>query len=222
VKVPILTGIALFIWMAGVIYGAIVYAPAATGLGETSRVFFFHVPVAWVSVLSFLMSLAFSVLVLRRNRIEDDIRAEVAARMGLWFCVLATITGAFWAKAAWNIYWNWDPREISIVVLLLIYMAYFGLRSAISDPDRRMRLSAVYAILAAAVMPFLVFVVPRMYMSLHPDTIINKKGASQIADSRILTVFLFSLAGFTLLYIWMYYVSVRIERLVRRKEGWDV
>jgi heme exporter protein C len=208
--------------MAGILYGAFVYAPPAEGLGETSRLIFLHVPVAWVSVMAFLTSLVYSVLVLRRNRHEDDIRAEVSARMGLWFCVLATITGSIWAKATWNMYWNWDPREISIVVLLLVYMSYFGLRSAITDPDKRIRLAAVYAILAALIMPFLVFVVPRMYSSLHPDTIINNQGKSQLADVRMKQVFFFSLAGFTFLYLWLFNLSARIEHLVSRKEGWHV
>ncbi|MFA6450259.1 MAG: cytochrome c biogenesis protein [bacterium] len=219
---PVLIGTALFLWMAGVMYGAFVYAPPAEGLGETSRLIFLHVPVAWTSVMAFITSFVYSILVLRRNRHEDDIRAEVAARMGLWYCVLATITGAFWAKATWNTYWNWDPREISIVVLLLVYMSYFGLRSAVTDPDKKIRLAAVYAILAAIIMPFLVFVVPRMYMSLHPDTLINNSGKSQLADVRMKQVFFFSLAGFTLLYFWLFNLSVRIERLVRRKEGWNV
>lgn len=219
---PVVAGVIMFLYMAAVIYGAFVYAPAAEGLGETSRIFFFHVPIAWTAMLAFLTSLVNSVLVLKNHKIDNDIKAEAAARIGLWYTVLATITGAMWAKAAWNMYWNWDPREISIVVLLMIYMAYFGLRSAITDHDKRMRLSAVYAILAAVMSVFLVFVVPRVYMSLHPDTIINKHASSQIGDKRILQVFLASLAGFTALYFWLYSLAVRVERLVKKKEGFDV
>jgi len=212
----------LMIWMAGVLWGALRYAPPARGLGETARVIFFHVPVAWISVLAFCTSLYHSVMVLRTGREENDIGAEASARLGLWFCVLATISGALFAKSAWNMYWNWDPRETSIVVLLMIYMAYFGLRSALPDPDRRKRLAAVYAILAFFIMLFLVFVVPRMYMSLHPDTVINWKMENKIADSTIRLVLFASVIGFTGIYAWMYNLSVRIERLVRRKEGADV
>jgi heme exporter protein C len=211
-----------FIWMAAVLVGALWYAPAAEGLGETGRIIYFHVPLAWIAVLAFCMSMWFSVRALRFRRAEDDIKAEVTARIGWWFCVLATVTGAFFAKAEWNMYWNWDPREISIAILLMVYFAYFGLRAAVPDPERRMRLAAVYAILAFMIMPFLVFVVPRAYASLHPDTLINREGTNQLADPRMRLVFFSSLAGFTFLYLWLYNLSVRIEKVVRRRGGWNV
>lgn len=210
--------------MAAVFAGALWFAPPAEILGETGRIIYFHVPVAWVSVLAFCMSLWFSVKVLRaRNSAADsDAKAEITARIGLWFCVLATVTGAIFAKAAWNMYWNWDPREISSAILLMVYMAYFGLRASIPDPGRRMRLAAVYAILAFIVMPFLVFVVPRAYMSLHPDTLINTDGVNKLGDPRMKLVFFSSLAGFTFVYFQLYNLSLRVERLVRGKEGWNV
>ncbi|HOC91420.1 MAG TPA: cytochrome c biogenesis protein [bacterium] len=213
---------ALFGFMAWTLYGALVVTPPAHVLGETARIIYFHVPVAWVAVLAFTMSLWNSVVVLRRHSYEADMKAEVSARMGLWFCVLATISGAFFAKSAWNMYWNWDPRQVSITVLLLVYMAYFGLRSATPDFDRRIRLAAVYAILAFAVMPFLVFVIPRVYMSLHPDTIINADGQGKLLDDKMRLVFWCAAAGYTFLYLKLYNLSVRVERIARRKEGWDV
>ncbi len=207
--------------MTGVLWGAFFYAPPARGLGDSARVIFFHVPAAWIAVLAFCMSLWHSIIVLRSGNRMSDIKAEVAARMGLVFCVFATVTGAIFAKSAWNSYWNWDPRETSIVVLLLVYMAYFGLRSAIDDPDKRARLAAVYAILAFCVMPFLVFVLPRITISLHPDPLINSEGQQNI-DQKMRIVLFAAIAGFTGLYAWMYNLTVRIERLVRKKEGEDV
>ena len=214
--------IILMIWMVMVLWGALRFAPPANILGETARVIYFHVPVAWVSVLAFCVSLYHSVQVLRNRNPMNDIGAEVSARMGLWFCVLATVTGAIFAKAAWGMYWNWDPRETSIVVLLLIYMAYFGLRSSMTDPDRRMRVSAVYAILAFCVMPFLVFVAPRIYFSLHPDTVINFEGESKLLDAQMKMVLKAATLGFTGIYIWIYNLAVRTERLAREREGYDV
>ncbi|HOO55977.1 MAG TPA: cytochrome c biogenesis protein CcsA [bacterium] len=211
-----------FLWMAGVLAGAFYFSPSAEILGETSRIIYFHVPVAWICVLAFCMSFWFSISYLRTRRAELDVNAEVTARLGLWFCILATITGAVFAKSAWGMYWNWDPREVSITVILLVYMAYFGLRSSVPDPERRMKLSAVYSIMAFVLMPFLIFVVPWIYSSLHPDTIINVQGENKLLDGRMRMVFFFSLAGFTFVYLWMYRISARIEKLVRRKEGWNV
>ena len=86
------------------------------------------------------------------------------------FCLLATISGAVFAQVVWGVFWNWDPRQTSILVLLLIYAAYFALRSAIDDHERRRRFAAVYNLFAAVTMPFLLFVAPRVAGStLHPN-----------------------------------------------------
>ncbi len=209
----------LFVWMLAVIWAAFFYVRAAEGfVGQSSRIVFFHVPTAWVCVLGFLVSCVFSVRYLMRRDPTDDIRAAVAAKLGLLFAVLATVTGAIFARIMWNAYWNWDPRQTSIAILLLIYAAYFALRSAVADPERRAALAAVYAILAFVTVPFLVFVVPRIYWSLHPDTIINTRGANDF-DSRYTQVLMASLAGFTGLFAWIYQIENRIDRIrLRRRE----
>jgi len=210
----------LLVWMVAVILASFFYVHPAEGfIGESSRIVFFHVPTAWVSVLAFLISCITSVMYLRRRDPIDDVRASVSAGLGLLFCFLATVTGAVFARIMWNAYWNWDPRQTSITILLLIYAAYFALRGAIADPERRATLSAVYAILAFVTVPFLVFVVPRIYWSLHPDTIINTRGANEF-DSRYTQVLMASLAGFTGLFVWLYTVGSRVEaiRLRRRQE----
>jgi heme exporter protein C len=86
------------------------------------------------------------------------------------YCIFATVTGSIFAEVVWGTFWNWDPRETSILVLLLIYAAYFALRSSVDDSERRRRLAAVYNIFAAVTMPFLLFVAPRVADStLHPN-----------------------------------------------------
>ena len=215
---------ALLVWLAVVIVAAFFYVHAAEGfIGESSRIVFFHVPMAWIAVLAFLVSCITSVMYLKRRDPKDDIRAAVSAGLGLLFAVLATTTGAVFAKIMWGAYWNWDPRQTSITILLLIYAAYLALRGAIDDPERRASLSAVYAILAFVTVPFLVFVVPRIYWSLHPDTIINTRGANEF-DSRYTQVLLASVLGFTGLYVWLYTIGCRIEtiRQRRRQEVLDV
>jgi heme exporter protein C len=129
-----------------------------------------HVPTAWVTSLAFALSAVYSLLYLRRRSASDDANAVAAAEVGFVFCILATVTGAIFAQIVWGVFWNWDPRETSIVVLLLIYAAYFALRSAIDEPERKRRLSAVYNLFAAVTMPFLLFVAPRIAdSSLHPN-----------------------------------------------------
>lgn len=192
----------LLIWIGLVIVGGFLYAPLAEGLGEYTRVLYFHVPTAWVTVIAFFVGAFFSVLYLRKKELKYDYFSEAASQLGIVFALLATITGSIWAKASWGSFWNWDPRETSIFILLLIYAAYFALRSAIEQEDRRASLSAVYSLLAFVTVPFFIFIVPRIYSSLHPDPIINREGKINM-DGKMLTVFLSSLAGFTVLFFWM-------------------
>lgn len=208
----------LGIWMAGVIGASFLVVHPTQGLGELGRIVIYHVPSAWVAVLAYLMAMANSVGYLRKGDLRLDHQAQVNAELGTVFCLLATVTGALWSKAAWGWYWNWDPRQSSIFVLLMIYGAYFVLRSAIPDTDRRARLAAVYAILAFLTVPFLVFVVPRVYATLHPDIIlIAPEGRQLDMDLPMLLVFLSSVAGFTGLYFWLYKVQVGLENLLYKK-----
>src|SRR5919199_5267878 len=157
-------------WMFAVIAAMFLWVPAQQGLGNVGRIIIVHVPVAWLSTLAFAIAALYSVLYLRRRRPEDDDRALAAVEQGFLFAILATLTGSIFAKAVWGSFWNWDPRETSILVLLLIYGAYFALRSAIDDLERRRQLAAVYALLAFVTAPLLTFVVPRLAdSSLHPN-----------------------------------------------------
>jgi heme exporter protein C len=204
--------ILLTIWMALIIVAAFLFTEAATGFpGQTSRILFFHVPQAWVATLSFLISMIASAVYLAKRKVKADYVALSAAELGFLFCVLATVTGSIFAKVTWGSFWNWDPRETSIVILLMIYGAYFALRSAVSDPERSRVFAGVYAILAFVTVPFLVFVVPRITTSLHPEDTMNP--ANPGMDPKTLKVFLGSLFAYTGLYIWMLRLRIRILRL---------
>ena len=209
---------ALAIGMVAVLWGAFLFAhPAENFVGESSRIVFFHVPMAWIAALAFLLAAWHSALFLKTRSIERDDAAASAARLGLLFCFLATVTGSIFAKVMWNSYWNWDPRETSIVLLLLVYGAYLGLRQAIEEPERRATLSAAYALLAFVTVPFLMFAVPRMYASLHPDTVLNARGKVEMSPD-IKLVFFTSMFAFTALFAWMYALDIKATRLIRRLE----
>jgi heme exporter protein C len=184
--------------------------PIVPGLEDKARIVFFHVPTAWLSVIAFVSSMIYGIRYLRGRQPEDDIKSASAAGLGFLFCVLATATGAIWAKVSWGTYWNWDPRQTSIFVLLLIYGAYFALRSSIEVEEKRAALAAVYSIIAAVTMPFFMFIMPRILASLHPEPILNVQGKIQM-NTTMLLVFLSSLAGFTGLYYWMWNLHVRAQ-----------
>ena len=207
----------LALWMAVIIVAAFLYTEAASGFpGQTSRILFFHVPQAWVATLSFLVSMIASAVYLAKGRVTADDLALSAAELGFLFCVLATVTGSIFAKATWGSFWNWDPRETSIVILLMIYGAYFALRSAVPDPEKKRVFAAVYSILAFVTVPFLVFIVPRITASLHPEDTMNP--ANPGMDAKTLKVFLGSLFAYTALFVWMLRLRMRILRLEELKE----
>jgi heme exporter protein C len=191
--------------------------PVIPGLEEKARLIFFHVPAAWLSVIAFLTGMVFSIRYLRKREPLDDLRSSAAAGLGFLFCLLATFTGAIWAKFNWGSFWNWDPRETSIFVLLLIYGAYFSLRSAVDNQEKRSTLSAVYSILAAVTVPFFIFVLPRITAGLHPGSKGDPDGAGPVVQFQMSpnmrVIFFTSLLAFTLLFIWMFQLRVRAGRL---------
>lgn len=158
------------IWMLVVTAAIFLWVPPYEGLGNVGRIVMVHVPTAWLTGLAFAVAAWNSVRYLRkRSSIADD-RAVAATELGFLFAVLATVTGSLFAKVVWGSFWNWDPRETSILILLLVYGAYFALRSAIDDLERKRQLAAVYALFAFVTVPLLIFVVPRLYeSSLHPN-----------------------------------------------------
>ena len=206
--------VVLFLWIAVTMVVALLRAPLVPVLEETTRVLYFHIPAAWLTVVALGWSMVNSVRYLATRDLRADDHAAAAAELGLLFCVAATVSGALWAKAMWGAYWNWDPRETSIFFILLLYTAYLALRGSIEGEEKRARLSAVYSVVAFVAVPFLIFVVPRMYATLHPDPIINTRGKVDM-DPMIRWCFLSMLAGFTGLYVWLQSLRVRVTRLER-------
>lgn len=196
----------------------LLFLPYIPALEERSRIMFLHVPMSWVGFLAFIVTLWYSVLYLRREQADHDLMAASSAGIGLLFCSLAYVTGALWAKFNWGKFFNWDMREFSVLVLLLMYGAYFALRSSIPQPARRARISGVYAIISCVAALFLLFIVPRMTQSLHPGSQSDTNAGpilSTQADAINITksyIFSLSLGAFTLLYFWMLNLGIRIRK----------
>ena len=201
---------AIVLLTVGVLFAVFCVVPPAEGLGYYVRLAFFHIPVAWVSVLAFLMSAFYGICCLRKSDLRADGLSAAAIRLGFIFVVLATLSGAVFSKLTWGAYWNWDPRQTTIFVLLLIYGAYLTLRSALAGADRarRARVSAVYALFSFLTVPFLVFIVPRLYFSLHPQPVLNAAGRIDM-DPVMLGTLLAALADATCLYLYLLYNSVK-------------
>jgi heme exporter protein C len=209
----------LGLYMGAIIAAAFLWPEPAEGfLGQSSRIVFFHVPCAWTSTLAFLVAAGYSAAYLARRELRHDDVALAAVRLGVLFAVLTLMTGALFARIMWGSYWNWDPRESSYLLLLFLYGAYLFLRAAIEDPERRARIAAAYALFAAVLMPFLVFVAPRVTASLHPQTVINPQGKI-LMDTPTRVVFFGALVGFSGLFLWLLSLERRVARLSRERGG---
>jgi heme exporter protein C len=186
-------------------------------MGESSRILFFHVPMAWTAFIAFIAAGVWSLLYLWKRRADDDRASEAAVELGLVFCVLATVTGAMWARIEWGSWWNWDPRQTSITVVLVFYAAYLVLRGAVEDTEARARLAAVYAVLGLVVAPFFIFVLPRMVpFTLHPEPVMNQELEVKM-DPRIGWVLAVSSLGFNVFFFWLHRLRWRVLRLEARR-----
>jgi heme exporter protein C len=205
----------LFLWITAALLAGFLWAPRVPALGDTTRVLYFHIPCAWITVLALAWSMVHSIGYLRTRRLSHDDHAAAAAELGVLFCIGAAVSGSLWARAKWGSFWNWDPRETTIFFLLLIYGAYLALRGAVEGEERRARLSAVYSAVAFVTVPFLIFVVPRLFATLHPSPILPQGGEGGGMDPRIQVCFGAMLLGFTALFFWILSLKVRLLHIER-------
>lgn len=173
------------------------------------KIFYYHVPSAWVGFLSYFVVLIAGVIFLRKRDYFWDRVGLAAAEIGTFFTIIVLITGPIWASAAWGKAWTWEPRLTTTTILFLIYIGYFMLRAYGGTPERVARYSAILGIIAFLDVP-IIFLSVRFWVpevQSHPQV----QMASQQID--ILTPFFLSLATFTILYFFMLWLRVRVLQL---------
>lgn len=136
-------------------------------MGNVQRIFYFHVGSAWVGSLAFGVALIGGVLFLRRPDKKWDTLALASVEIGLVFISMAIVSGSVWGKPAWNTWWLWSPRLTLVTIMWLAYAAYFMLRGAIDDEERRGRFAAVYVIVSFVTV-ILTFASIRILRDIHP------------------------------------------------------
>lgn len=191
--------------------------PFVANLEERIKILNLHVPLAWIAVVAYLMSMIYAIKYLKTKDMVWDIYTTSTAALGTFYAILATTTGMLWAKYNWGAYWNWDPRQTSIFVLIMIYAAYFALRSAIDNEERRAKLSSVYSIISFITVPFLVFVLPRLASGLHPGSADDGNAGPLVSqqtgslDTTLVYGFGLALFSFTIIYFWILNLLVRYK-----------
>jgi len=193
------------------------YAPTERSMGVVQRIFYVHVPSAWVAFLAFgivaLCSLGY--LWLRDERL--DAISVASAELGILFTTIVLVTGPLWGKIAWGAWWVWEPRLTLTLLLWFIYVGYFILRGATDSPERGKRFAAILGIVGAVDIP-LIHLSVTWFRSQHPEAVVLRPDGPQAAPEIVQTL-LVSFLAFTLLFFGLLMVRYGLERLENRVEA---
>src|SRR3979409_2454220 len=110
------------------LYQALEVAPTEQTMGDVQRIFYYHVPSAWTAFILFTINFVASIIYLIRRRPAADVVALVSAEVGVVFCAIVLVTGPIWARPVWGIWWTWDMRLTSPLVLWFLYVSHLFLR----------------------------------------------------------------------------------------------
>jgi heme exporter protein C len=183
----------------------------------SARIIIWHVPMAMLGMIWFWVAAAYSVGYLYGKRPGDtvrDFKILHSNEIGLVCTILATVTGSVFAYRQWQTPWNWDPKQVTITVLILMYLAYFVLRAQISDPALRGRISAVYSLIGAVSSVALMYIIPNLAIiqSLHPPGTTVTGGLAPNWKA----VYWSATAGFLGITIWMFQLRLRVSQIELR------
>ena len=211
---PPLTGAA----MLAMLVGAVIVAPREAIEGEVQRIFYIHVPSALAAYLCFfIVSLASTALLWTRN-LRFDAIAQSAAGVGVLFTALTLATGAIWGRPVWGVWWAWDARLTSTLVLLLIYAGYLLARSLSDRGDvQAARYAAVFAIIGFVDIPIINLSV-RWWRTLHPDPIVTRIPGDQALPTSMLVVLMLGVVAITLLALWLMALRSEVEQIAVRSD----
>jgi len=194
--------------MMAALFLVFVYVPTEESMGVVQRIFYFHVPVAWISFLAFFIVCIGSILYLRTREEKWDILARSSGEIGIVFTSLVLITGPIWAKPAWGVWWTWDARLTTTLILWLIYVAYLLVRSFAAEETRGARFAAVVGIVGFVDIPIAAIAIV-LWRTQHPSPVIFEGG---LTGAMLLTLMV-CVAAFTVLYVLLLEQTIRGKRI---------
>ena len=200
--------------MIGMAALALITAPTEVVEGDVQRLLYVHLPSALASYFAFSVTAVCSVLFLLKRDFKWDSAAQGAAIVGLIFTLLTLMTGSLWGKPIWGVYWQWDPRITTTLILFLIFSAYLIARKSTSlDSDKSARFCSIYAIIGFLDIP-LIHMSVRWWRTLHPQPIIAKLNPA--LPDEMLLVTLFSILAVILVAAWFITLGIETELLSQR------
>ena len=194
--------------LAGCQWLIYVYAPEEQVMGMAQKIFYIHLPLAWWGLISFALSCAAGVLYLKSRAPKYDLLSSAAVETGMLFCTLTLITGSIWGRHSWGVWWTWDPRLTTALILWFIYAGYMALRAMPMPESRRASLCAVVAIAGFLDVP-LVFLSARLWRSIHPAVFASQGGGlePEMAAAVVACVVSFGL-------IWLAMLLLRYRQMM--------
>ena len=212
-------GIATLVSLAVFVYTSFFFAPEDEVQGVVQRIFYIHVSSAWIAAVAFFIVFVGSIAYLAKKDMRWDALAGASAEVGLLFTTVVLVTGMLWGKAIWGVYWTWEPRLTSVLVLWLLYLAYVAIRAYVPERTRKARFSAVLGIVAFLDVP-IVYLSVMWWRTLHPQQVIITSNGPQMPVQMILAL-LIGLATFTLVYVYLMRLRLQVGRLAARMEEID-
>ena len=206
---PIL-GVLTAILLCYGLYQALVVAPTEQTMGDVQRIFYYHVPSAWTAFILFFINFVASILYLVKRRSAQDMVALTTAGVGVVFLTVNLVTGPIWARPVWGIWWTWDWRLTSTLVMWLIYVSYLFLRR-FSSGGQTPTLAAALAVLGALCVPFVYFSI-WFFRTQHPQPVIGGGGS---IDPRMWHALLINWLAFSCFAFMVCWSRYRLEKLQR-------
>jgi heme exporter protein C len=207
----VVTGTATAALLALSAVGIFLVAPEDADQGVIQRIFYYHVAIAITSLVAFGVAAIAGIAYLRTRRLGFDTVSVVSIGLGLFFSGLVIITGSIWARASWGTWWVWeDPRLVTFLIVMLLYAAYFMLRSS-AEGERRARYSAIFSIAAFASVPLSFYSVRVAESFVHP-VVFTQSGANMPATMLVW----FAIAQVA--FLGLFATLLQIELLQRRAD----
>ncbi len=197
-----------YVLMLVALYTIFIYAPVEKTMGVIQKIFYIHVPSAFLAYLAFFITFIASIIYLYRKDPKWDTVAHCAVETGVIFCTIVLITGPIWARPIWNVWWTWDPRLTTTLILWFTYVAYLMLRRSVKE-NRRANLAAVFGIIGFINVPITFFSI-RLWRTIHP-VVITSRGLNMSGPMKFSLIITF--IAFCFLFFALLISRIRLERL---------
>ncbi len=197
-----------YVLMLLALYTIFIYAPVEKTMGVIQKIFYIHVPSAFLAYLAFFITFIASIIYLYRKDPKWDTVAHCAVETGVIFCTIVLITGPIWARPIWNVWWTWDPRLTTTLILWFTYVAYLMLRRSVKE-NRRANLAAVFGIIGFINVPITFFSI-RLWRTIHP-VVITSQGLNMSGPMKFSLIITF--IAFCFLFFALLISRIRLERL---------